>query len=149
MRNVRNVRTASCERTRAAAALEVDGVLSQLELAVLDAHVARCPDCHTFRREIAELTSVLREAPAEPFRAQLIFPYRRRVRTVVTRVAAVAATVAVGLVSLSTATGIERSTNPVRQATPSGTYYQSIDYELYLMRAMIDRQQGTRGRVAI
>jgi len=124
-------------------------VLSQLELAVLDAHVARCPDCHTFRREIAELTSVLREAPAEPFRAQLIFPYRRRARTVVTRVAAVAATVAVGLVSLSTATDIERSTGPARQAAPRGTYYQSIDYELYLMRAMIDRQQGTRGRVAI
>ena len=92
---------------------------------------------------------MLREAPAEPFRAQLIFPYRRRVRTVVTRVAAVAATVAVGLVSLSTATDIERSTSPARQAAPRGTYYQSIDYELYLMRAMIDRQQGTRGRVAI
>ena len=143
------MRNASCERTRAAAALEVDGALSQLELAVLDAHVARCADCHTFRREIAELTAALREAPAEPFRAQLILPYRRRYRTVVTRVAAVAATVAVGLVSLSTATDVERATSPERQATASGTYYQSIDYELYLMRAMIDREQGTRMRVAI
>lgn len=149
MRNVRNVRTASCERARAAAALEVDGALSQLELAVLDAHVARCADCHTFRREIAELTAALREAPAEPFRAQLILPYRRRVRTVVTRGAAVAATVAVALMSLSTATDVERSASPDRRATPRGTYYQSIDYELYLMRAMIDRQQGTRARVAI
>ena len=143
------MRNASCERTRAAAALEVDGALSQLELAVLDAHVARCADCHTFRREIAELTAALREAPAEPFRAQLILPNRRRYRTVVTRVAAVAATVAVGLVSLSTATDVERATSPERQATASGTYYQSIDYELYLMRAMIDREQGTRMRVAI
>jgi predicted anti-sigma-YlaC factor YlaD len=149
MDNVRNLRTSSCERMRAAAALEVDGALSQLELAVLDAHVARCAECHTFRREIAELTAALREAPAEPFRAHLILPYRRRYRTVVTRVAAVAATVAVGLVSLSTATDVERSTSPERQATTSGAYYQSIDYELYLMRAMIDRQQGTRVRVAI
>jgi anti-sigma factor RsiW len=132
-----------------AAALEVDGALSQLELAVLDAHVARCADCDTFRREIAELTATLREAPAEPFRVQLTLPYRRRVRTVVTRVAAVAATVAVGLVSLSTATDVERSTSPDRRASASGTYYQSIDYELYLMRAMIDREQGTRMRVAI
>ena len=145
----RNLRTASCERTRAAAALEVDGALSQLELAVLDAHVARCADCRTFRREIAELTAALREAPAEPFRAHLILPYRRRYRAVVTRGAAVAATVAVALMSLSTATDVERSTSPDRRATPRGTYYQSIDYELYLMRAMIDRQQGTRGRVAI
>lgn len=140
---------ASCERTRAAAALEVDGVLSQLELAVLDAHVARCADCSTFRREIAELTAALREAPAEPFRAQLMLPYRRRARNVVTRVAAVAATVAVGLVSVTTATDVERSTSPERRASSSSAYYQSIDYELYLMRALIDRQQGTRVRVAI
>jgi predicted anti-sigma-YlaC factor YlaD len=149
MGNVRNLSSASCERTRAAAALEVDGALSQLELAVLDAHVARCADCHTFRREIAELTAALREAPAEPFRARLILPYRRRYRTVVTRVAAVAATVAVGLVSLSTATDVERSTSSERRASGGGTYYQSIDYELYLMRAMIDREQGTRMSVAI
>jgi predicted anti-sigma-YlaC factor YlaD len=149
MENVRNMRGSSCERTRAAAALEVDGVLSQLELAVLDAHVARCADCSTFRREIAELTAALRDAPAEPFRAQLMLPYRRRARRAVTRVAAVAATVAVGLVSLSTATDVERSTSPERQASSSGAYYQSIDYELYLMRSMIDREQGTRMRVAI
>ena len=134
---------------RAAAALEVDGALSQLELAVLDAHVARCAECHTFRREIAELTAALREAPAEPFRTQLMLPYRRRARSVVTRVAAVAATVAVGLVSLSTATDVERSTSPARQATVRGAYYQSIDYELYLMRAMRDREQGTRLSIAI
>ena len=66
-----------------------------------------------------------------------------------TRAAAVAATVAIGLVSLSTATDVERSTSADRRAAASGTYYQSIDYELYLMRAMIDRRQGTRLRVAI
>ncbi len=51
--------------------------------------------------------------------------------------------------SFSTATNVEQSTSPKRLVTPSGTYYQSIDYELYLMRAMIDRKQGTRTRVAI
>ena len=149
MGNVRDLRTSSCERARVAAAIEVDGALSQLELAVLDAHVLRCADCHTFRREIAELTSVLREAPAEPFRAHLILPYRWRIRTVATRAAAVAATVAVAVMALSTATDVERSASPKRLAAPHGAYYQSIDYELYLMRAMIDREQGTRMRVAI
>ena len=149
MANVRNLRTSSCERARVAAAIEVDGALSQLELAVLDAHVLRCADCHTFRREIAGLTSVLREAPAEPFRAHLILPHRWRVRAVATRATAVAATVAVAVMALSTATDVERSASPERLAAPHGAYYQSIDYELYLMRAMIDRQQGTRGRVAI
>jgi hypothetical protein len=144
-----NLRTASCERARAAAALEVDGALSQLERAVLDAHVSRCTDCHTFRREIVALTATLREAPIEPFRAQLVLPYRWRVRTVVTRAAAVAAAAAVAVTSLSTAADVERSTSPERPTTARGTYYQSIDYELDLIRAMIDRQQGTRMRVAI
>jgi predicted anti-sigma-YlaC factor YlaD len=149
MGSERNIRTASCERTRVAAALEVDGTLSQLELAVLDAHVARCADCHAFRREIAELTAALRDAPVAPFRAQLILPHRRRVRSVMARAAAVAATIAVTTMSFSTATSVEQSTSPKRVVTPSGTYYQSIDYELSLMRAMIDRRQGTRLRVAI
>jgi len=145
----RNLRKASCERTRAAAALEVDGALSQLELAVLDAHVAGCQDCHTFRREVAEVTAALRNAPSEPFRVQLILPYRRRVGNVAARVAAVAATAAVALISVSTATDVERSTSAERAATARGAYYQSIDYELYIMRAMIDREQGTRMRIAI
>jgi hypothetical protein len=53
------------------------------------------------------------------------------------------------LVSVTTATDVERSTSPERRASSSSAYYQSIDYELYLMRALIDRQQGTRVRVAI
>ncbi|MDX6438262.1 MAG: hypothetical protein QOF45_845 [Gaiellaceae bacterium] len=146
---MRNLRTASCERARAAAALEVDGALSQLECAVLDAHVSRCADCRAFRREIVALTAALREAPIEPFRVQLVLPYRWRVRAVATRVAAVAAAAAVAVTSLSTAADVERSTSPERQATARDTYYESIDYELYLMRAMIDREQGTRLRVAI
>jgi hypothetical protein len=144
-----NARTTSCERARAAAALEVDGALSQLERAVLDAHVSRCTDCHAFRREIVALTAALREAPVEPFRAQLVLPYRWRVRTVAARAATVAAAAAVAVTSLSTAADVERWTNPERQATARDTYYESIDYELYLMRTMIDREQGTRMRVAI
>jgi hypothetical protein len=53
------------------------------------------------------------------------------------------------VMALSTATDVERSASPKRLAAPQGAYYQSIDYELYLMRAMIDREQGTRMRVAI
>src|SRR5215213_3589767 len=100
MENVRHFRAASCERTRVAAELEVDGALSQPELAVLDAHAARCAECHAFRLEIAELTAALRDAPAAPFRADLMLPYRRRRRAAMTRAAAVAATIAVGVTSL-------------------------------------------------
>jgi predicted anti-sigma-YlaC factor YlaD len=149
MGNGRSIRTASCERTRVAAALEVDGALSQLELAVLDAHVARCADCHAFRREIAELTAALRDAPAVPFRAQLILPHRRRIGSVAMRAAAVAATIAVTMISFSTATNVEHSASPKRVVAPSGTYQQSMDYERDLMRRILDPNKNARLRLAI
>jgi predicted anti-sigma-YlaC factor YlaD len=145
----RNLRTASCERTRVAAALEVDGALSQLELAVLDAHAARCAECHAFRHEIAELTAALRDAPAVPFRAELILPNRRRGRAAMTSAAAVAATIAVAVTSLSAATNVRRPASSEQVSSARGTYHQSIDYELYLMRTMLDHNQGTRLRIAI
>ena len=41
-----------CDRARRWISLEIDGELSAFERAVLDAHVLRCDDCHTFRRGV-------------------------------------------------------------------------------------------------
>ncbi|MEO5574998.1 MAG: hypothetical protein ABIR67_02695, partial [Gaiellaceae bacterium] len=62
---------------------------------------------------------------------------------------AVAATVAVALTSLVTVPDVKRSASPERTATARPAYYESIDYELELIRAMLDRDQGTHLRVAI
>lgn len=138
-----------CERARAAAAFEVDDALSQLERAFLDAHVAQCADCRVFRCEIEGLTATIRAAPLAPFRAQLVLPSRRRVLSAASRVAAVAATVAVALTSLVNVPDVERSASPERAAAARPAYYESVDYELELIRVMLDRDQGTRTRVAI
>jgi hypothetical protein len=52
-----------CARARFWASLRIDGELSELEGALLDAHVARCPDCAAFVAGAATSTAALRALP--------------------------------------------------------------------------------------
>ena len=59
-----------CDRAHAWASLALDDELSELERALLDAHLARCPEC---AREVTQMRAVARvmratppERPAEP-----------------------------------------------------------------------------------
>jgi hypothetical protein len=54
-----------CARARFWASLRIDGELSELEGALLDAHVARCPDCAAFVAGAATSTAALRALPLE------------------------------------------------------------------------------------
>jgi hypothetical protein len=49
-----------CERARFWASLRADGELSELESALLDAHIARCSSCRTFAHRSEELVVALR-----------------------------------------------------------------------------------------
>src|SRR5258708_22663292 len=52
-----------CARARFWASLRVDGELSELEGALLDAHLARCVDCRAFQTTAASSAGLLRSAP--------------------------------------------------------------------------------------
>jgi hypothetical protein len=54
-----------CARARFWASLRLDSELSELEGALLDAHLARCADCATFGAGADAATSALRAAPLE------------------------------------------------------------------------------------
>jgi predicted anti-sigma-YlaC factor YlaD len=54
-----------CSRARFWASLRVDGELSELEGALLDAHLGRCADCRTYAEGVAGATAALRSAPLE------------------------------------------------------------------------------------
>jgi predicted anti-sigma-YlaC factor YlaD len=54
-----------CSRARFWASLRVDGELSELEGALLDAHLKRCADCAEFAASAAESTAWLRAAELE------------------------------------------------------------------------------------
>jgi len=51
-----------CGRARFWASLSLDGELSELEAALLDAHLAGCPGCRAAARDFAAATAALRGA---------------------------------------------------------------------------------------
>jgi predicted anti-sigma-YlaC factor YlaD len=59
------VLAAECERARAWVSLGLDGELSQVEQALLRAHVGRCTPCAGFARDLGGLTHRIRSTPLE------------------------------------------------------------------------------------
>lgn len=94
-----------CNRTRQQVSLRLDSELSELEEALVAAHLARCGACSAFASEIEAHTEALRSAPLEEPSFEFTLPRRPsrvgRVYMGSAAAAAVAAAVALGgLVSL-------------------------------------------------
>jgi predicted anti-sigma-YlaC factor YlaD len=97
------VLAADCERARSWASLGLDGELSEVESALLSAHVGRCAECAEFARDVDVLTQELRAMPCIRPRMPRI-PARRRssgVRVLQLGVATVAIVIAAGLGSVA------------------------------------------------
>src|ERR671917_2782511 len=91
----------TCERARMWASLQLDGELSELERALLDAHLARCEACSVYVREVRAATRGLRAAELERPAHPITLPSRRRlVRPFQVTAAAALLAVAVGLGAL-------------------------------------------------
>jgi predicted anti-sigma-YlaC factor YlaD len=69
-----------CERARAWVSLELDGELSQLEQALLAAHLRRCATCAASAAEMRALTAELRTAPLQRPGIRFELPERARAR---------------------------------------------------------------------
>jgi anti-sigma factor RsiW len=72
-------RSWACDRARHAVSLRLDGELSQLERALLERHLDRCPACADFAADTAVLTNALRAAPLVELERPVELPLRRRV----------------------------------------------------------------------
>ena len=81
-----------CTTAREAASALLDGELSELEAAQLDAHLRGCRECSAYADELAGLAARLRLEPLEPLELPA-FTARRRRPTL--RLPAVAATVTI------------------------------------------------------
>ena len=133
----------ACERVRVQVSLELDGELSQLERAMLAAHVARCADCRAYRSEVHAFTRALRAAVLETAPAVTVRRYRRS--TAATRFqAGVAAAMAFAVVGVAT---------QVVQSRPDGSSISSFrvihfqtQSELEREQALLERNTDTRSR---
>ncbi len=87
-----------CERARAWVSLRADDELSELESALLEAHLGRCEPCRFFAQGTEDVAAALRAARLEPSAPlALVVPGTRRTgRRALRLAAAAAAVVAVG-----------------------------------------------------
>ena len=68
----------TCERSREWASLRLDSELSELEQALLDAHLARCESCATYARAIQGATERMRSAAPIRLGEPISLPSRQR-----------------------------------------------------------------------
>jgi hypothetical protein len=100
------VRSHLCERARLWASLRVDGELSELEGALLGAHLERCADCRTFARGVDTVARGLRVAALErPAPRALPVPRHHSKARLLQLAAATAAIVAAGAAAALTGSG--------------------------------------------
>lgn len=98
-----------CERARTWASLRADGELSELESALLDAHLGRCVQCRTFARDFEGATGVLRAAALErPAQLALPVPRTRAWPRLAPVVIVAAALAGAGLAAASSTPGAKR-----------------------------------------
>jgi hypothetical protein len=101
------IRPLDCERARAHTSLHLDGELSELEAAGLDAHLAGCAACRAYAVTVVGATGQLRAAAYERPTRQIVIPsLRARLRGLQVGAAAAAIVLAAGL---GTALGVVRS----------------------------------------
>ena len=96
------VRDERCDRARTYASLRLDSELSELEDALLRAHLERCEPCRSFAGSMAAATAELRRTPMERLEHPIELPRKRRFSLQTAPAAAAAALVAasIGLTGL-------------------------------------------------
>lgn len=132
---LRTGHSAACDRVRSQVSLEVDGELSQLERAMVTAHVVRCSGCRAFRSGVTGVTRELRAAPLEQPPASVLVRRPRRISQLARFQAGVAAAMAFTIVGVATQVAApQRATAPFRSLRV--VHYQSqneLNRELALL----------------
>jgi anti-sigma factor RsiW len=106
-----------CDRVRSQVSLELDGELSQLERAMVAAHLERCPECRAYESEVTAFTGLLRQAPLKEMERPVVV--RKPHRTIAARLqAGVAAAVAVAALGAASQVAPE-SQGPARSPSES------------------------------
>jgi predicted anti-sigma-YlaC factor YlaD len=111
----------TCERMRELHSASLDGELSELDRARLEAHLATCPSCSAYTVTAEAASRIVRQAPLEEPSFPVVVPGRRLAVARKLQVAAAAAAVTV-TVGLSVAVGTVGGPSPSRsshQATQS------------------------------
>ena len=117
-------RSIVCERVRAQVSLGLDGELSELELRMVESHVARCAECAAYEADVVAVTSALREAPLEPLERPIVLRRPARRVSLARMQIGVAAGIAVAVLGVVANLGPSRSEPALASPTKYASYEQ-------------------------
>ena len=109
-----------CERAREWASLRLDGELSELERALLDAHTRNCAACAEYVADIGAFTVAIRSAELEQLPRPVVLPLRRSFAWATRALQAGAATAAVLAITAGLSLQIGRSSSSQRAGEVPG-----------------------------
>jgi predicted anti-sigma-YlaC factor YlaD len=124
-----------CERARFWASLRLDGELSELEGALLDAHLARCAGCREITDGFAASTAAVRSAPLERLAPVAIDAPRSPRRLLAT--IAVAAVLVLGVIAGGLVRGQVSHGSPAPRAVAVVASFETPDQIRALRRAAL------------
>jgi predicted anti-sigma-YlaC factor YlaD len=133
-----------CDRARAWASLRLDGEISELEEALLVAHLRRCAACSEYEETTRAAVLTLRAQPLERIENPVAVAGRRRIPLRPAAVARVAAVVA-AVVGVSAVLGTQAAKGPTSvPSSPSSPQLAVEDNDLEQLRALRVIQLGGR-----
>jgi len=137
-----------CSRARFWVSLRLDDQLSELESALLDAHLAGCVSCRSFAADATASTAELRAAPLERHASVTVSVLRRRtarpLMVALTAALLAGAAVAGGLVRNVLAPGSESAPAPRPVAVVASTF-ELNDQARRLWSASLDKKHSAHG----
>ena len=125
-----------CDRMRGVISACLDGEVSEVERATLDAHLPACADCRAYSAGLAETARLLRATPLEELSFPIALPsHRLRLARTIQLGAAAAAVAASVLISITVGTSPNRGLTSLSASAASGppAYLQSPEYELRML----------------
>jgi anti-sigma factor RsiW len=139
----------ACERVRSQVSLELDGELSQLERAMMAAHLLRCGECRSFRTETTGFTRILRRAPFELL-SRPVWVRRQRRLSIARFHGAVAAAMALAVVGVSTQIAQQAGERPSNAQVVSFPTQDELEREVALLEVAAGggASSGTAGATA-
>ena len=134
----------NCDRARAWVSMRLDDEISELEDALLDAHLRRCPACREFEDSVRSAVVVLRTQPLEPIEHPAVISGRRRLKMRSSTMASAAAVVAaiVGVTTVLSTQASKRPTTPTPAPIPAADVRD--DQDIKQLRALRVIQLGGR-----
>jgi predicted anti-sigma-YlaC factor YlaD len=135
-----------CDHIRELCSASVDGELSELDEARVQAHLAVCSGCRAFAATAAQSSRLVRETPLDELNIRIVMPSRRLAvaRRLQVATAAAAIVVTAGLSTVVSTVGTSSSPAPPSKAQPQTASFRFPDQELRLLERTSRPRSHTR-----